>query len=451
MNKPTPLAILGTLLLAALAGCADNGAKDSPTTDQAPTDELEKQVGATPSNLTKGAAVLSLDTPFLLSAEAGPDAPVSAFLWKIPKGGIIEYQPIPDFPDFVIKELVFGMVPVFPDGNASLDEFSLLVFRLGSDAELAAAYVGVPMQGVFSDVLTSSDLSSRPELGPTWLYLGAGSLEEGDTLAFVFAAKAEKAMPVGLLLSPQSKDPDASPAADADELLGNRTAVSLPLAGSGAGFQYAAYLNFNLIFLTSIIHQEFMTDTITVEDRVRGPAEPLATVRDATVSASYDGAGFSTSVAEEFVFSFLVPCAAAGKFDIELDAHGTVVSERNLILETPAASAYLVTGLPLAFATGEGSGSSSSSLDFQLGSGCGLEIGVLEQMDLGATLGQLTGVPAATGGAAFSGLVGNIPPVMFARGGDLFIGNGRSMTQVAGMGHVLDPVEEARAMAAQMA
>ncbi len=455
MNRSLLMILMSaTLLTATLAGCADD--KDATTqsqNDPAPTtDSLEQELGAVPSSLLSQAGVLDVNTPFLLSAKAGPDSPISAFLWTIPDGAIIKSTPYQGFNDYEVNGVVFGMVPIFPEANVTLEDFGLLIFRIGRDADLAYGDVGTAITGTQSDLLTSGPISLQGTLGARWITVDAGSLKAGDKLAFVFAAKSAKAGSVGLLFSPQAVEPkdNQEPATTASQLVGGRTVASLPMSGSGVGFQYASYVNFNLMFLTFIMHQELMTDSIQVDDRTRTPTEPAATVRDATISANFASGGFSIGSAVQFIYGLLTPCQANGKFDINIDLHGTTVEHRNLIIGTPVyLPTTLLTGWGFAFAIGEGSGSASTSLDFQVASTCGLEIEVVEQLSLGATLENLTGTASATGGSAFTGLIGNIPPsMMHAQDGDLFIVHGTRTTRLAGLGHVLDPVEEVREMMA---
>ncbi|MEK6974864.1 MAG: hypothetical protein AABY18_00815 [Candidatus Thermoplasmatota archaeon] len=443
-----PLALTVLLLAAALAGCTSEDPKTDSTevADDPVSNQLSEDVGTpvvAPSSVD--GASLSVNTPFVLPATTGPDAPLTAFEWRIPDGAILEYQPYEDF-DYTVEEIVFEVVPIFPDGNGSLDEFAILAVNFeDGNAYISSAYLGIEASGSMTGPLGSSTLTSDPELEPLRLSLWADSLEEGDRIGFVLMGRSAEPGTFGLLISPWAEPPedDDDIADDAAELLQGRTPVTLEPIGTGVGFQVALYDSININFLTAIYHIEIRTEAATVEDRLGTPRlEPILTARDMTVSATFPGRGHSEAISYYFATDLLVPtCTSVVQYDIGTDLHGTAVQHRSVDLEIPAASlpTGLVTGSPILFAVGEGDGAATTSAEMQIATACGFEFLIFEQFDLGATLKDLTGTPAATGGAAYAGLVGNIPPMASNVDGDLVIRDGLHMQRLAGLGWLADP------------
>lgn len=443
----TRKALLMTCLvaLALVAGCVEE-TDPNAAAPEAPTDPVSQEVGAatlvkafSPQNTT-----LAKDTPFLMPASAGPDTPLTAFRWRIPEGAIQTITPIPDFPDFTYDLIILEMVPVTP-GNATIDEFSVLAVNLEDEAYLTSTYIGVPINQTFTYAYLDETVSEyTPELQSLYLRIYADDLDAGDELGLILAGKAAAAAPFGFLAVPLDYEPDydEDPAETTADLLDGRTAVTLEPVGSGAGLQLALYLNLNLVFATAIYHIEATTPSIQVIDATRAPTEPVATARQSVIGAEYPLAGHTEAWAYYWAFPLLTPnCVSVGTYDIQMDIHGTVIDHRNVIAENPVTQGFesLVTGSPLAFVTGEGAGSSTTSFDIDVASSCGLELLLVEQFDLGATLQDLFGVPALTGGAAFSGIAGNLPPAkMWAEGDDLVLLMGHQMHRLPGLGHVLD-------------
>lgn len=435
MNK----LVIPLLVVAMLAGCADEepASAEEPAPTAAPlAEELDGKVVTATTNAT-----LDASTPFVLRGAAGPDKPVHAFEWTIPEDAIVEWRPIPQFSDFVIELLVFDMAPVVPNGT-EITEFAFLTYRLDEQAFLGSSYIDTG-RTIVQGGLAGGTNTYTPSLSPTLMTIGAGGLEAGDKLGFVLIAEAAEATPVHLVMAPLDERPDNfQPPADADDVLEGRTAVELPLTGSGDGFQHAMYLNLNFFFGTAIIAIEEFTDDITVEDRTERPAEPVATVRDATVSASFPDDGFTRSVA----IYFGSDPAAAGTFDISMDLHGLSDDFAGLILETPCAvlicpPTSLLTGTPLMFATAEGSGAASTRFDFDLAAVSDFEFMLTEQVDVGETMETLFGIPAATGAAAFRGLLGDVPPAMlWTEGDDAYLYSGGVLQRYAGLAPTIDAI-----------
>lgn len=440
-----PLALTALLLVAALAGCAS----EDPETESADaaadpvSDRLSADIGApviAPTGLDN--ASLSVATPFVLPATSGPDSPLTAFEWRIPEGGILEYEPYPGV-DFSVEEVVFEVVPIFPDGNGSLEEFAILAVAFeDGEAYVASSYIGVPIAGIQTGPLGNAEISYEPELQPFRFYVYAGSLEAGDRLGFILMGRSAEPGTFGLLVSPRAepvdRDEDDDVPADAGELLQGRTPVTLEPSGVGAGFQVAYYFSNNINFLTSIYHTELSTPHVTVEDRLplRTP-EPLVTARDMTVSASYPGRGHSEAFGYYFMGDLLTPsCTSVVQYDLATDLHGTAVQHRSVDVEVPAASlpTTLVTGSPYMFAIGEGDGAATTTAIMDIKTACGYESFSFEQFDLGATFQELFGAPGMVGGAAFSGLLGDFPPVLSNVDGDLVIRDGARQHRMAGFG-----------------
>ncbi len=444
MNR-NALLLTALLALAAMAGCVED-TDPNAVAPEVPDDPVSQEVGA--ETLVKAFSsentTLSPNTPFLMPANAGPDTPLTAFRWRIPDGVIQTITPIPDFPDFNYDMIMLEMVPVIP-GNATLDEFAILAVNLEDEAYITSSYVGVPQTGTATFAfIDEQDISYDPELDSLFFRIYAEDLDAGDEVGFILAGRTDAPTPFGMLAAPLTDEPDyeEGPADTTAELLDGRTAVTLEATGAGAGLQMALYLNENIVFATSIYNFEVTTPAMQVEDRQRAPTEPVATARDSTLRAEYPTRGHSEAFAEYFALSLLTPnCVAVGTYDIQMDVHGTIIDHRGVISENPVTLGLesLVTGSPIAFVTGEGQGPSSTSFDVEVASSCSLELLLVEQFDIGATLQDLFGVPALVGGAAFDGIIGNIPPsYLWAEGSDLVLLHDKQLQRLPGLGYLLD-------------
>lgn len=438
------LLLTALFCLATMAGCVEDNDPNA-VAPEVPDDPVSKEVGA--ETLVKAFSAenttLSPNTPFLMPANAGPDMPLTAFRWRIPEGVIQKVTPIPQIPDFNYDAIFLEMVPVIP-GNATIDEFAILAVNLQDEAYITSRYVGVPQSGTMtSSLVDEQDLSYEPELDSLFFRVYADDLDAGDEIGFILAGRTDTATPFGMLVAPMTEEPDydEGPADTTAELLDGRIAVTLEATGTGAGLQVALYLNQNLVFATFVYNIEVMTPAIQVEDRQRAPTEPLATVRDTTLRAEYPTRGHTEAYATYFAFGLLTPnCVAAGTYSIQMDLHGTVIDHGSLIAEVPNTGATgLLLGSPIAFATAEGAGAATTTFDIEVASSCGLELLIVNQFDLGATLQDLFGIPALVGGGAFAGLLGNLPPShLWAEGDDLVLLHGKQMQRLPGLGYILD-------------
>jgi hypothetical protein len=433
MSPRTSSALLASVLFAAvLAGCS-GGTPPAQPQETGPADPLGSQVGAEVIQPSAN-ATLGGDTPFLLSATAGPAGDLTAFRWTVPEGAILEWRPFQQDPSFVVEMLAFEMVPVLGEGVA-LEEFAILVYSLADgEAVLASSHVGTPMAGRQGVPPTVSEFSVTPALEPGFLQVSAGSLQAGDDLAFVLVGRSAAPGPFGLLLSPLSTMPEPadSPPGTADDLLRNRTAVSLAAAGTGAGFQAASYLNVNVFFGPFLTHYEVASAAVQVEDALPRPAEPVVGARRAVISSSFDGPGFSQATILTLQLSLAPACPAAGTYEAAASLHGTEAGHRGVI--APAILLGVVVGLPIMVAVGEGEGPSSASLSMTQANACMFDITFFDALDLGATLAQLVGVPALVGGSSAAGLLGDIPPSFLVEArGDLVLFDGRAVRTLPGL------------------
>jgi hypothetical protein len=412
----TPFILLGLIL----AGCASPSEKAPPASVD-DTDPIQREVGAV--STPAGNATTTVDTPLLLSVATGPDAPITAFKWRIPEGAIVKWRPIASIPDFVIEQIIFDMVPVIPNGTAAPSEYALLTFRLDGEAQLATTRIAVPSEGQRINGVTTTNSSLKPSLTPGYLFMSAGSLEEGDEIGLVFVAKSDTPGALGLLLSPRTSRPanDEQAPETAVQLLKGRSPVALTPTGKGAGFQFASYVSNRFSYPPTLSYTEWKSGAISVMDQLPRVPENLATARSVTIDANYDAPGFSRMFGSFNAFMFLPlvplfedPCAPIGKYEYQVNLHGTTVNHRSIFAEGALWRAYPVAGWAFASAIGDGSGNSRATMSMQVVDTCGIEFMFYNKLDLGSTLEPLLGVPAATGGSAASGLVGSIPPYVYA-------------------------------------
>ncbi|MHB1260893.1 MAG: hypothetical protein ACYC2H_04175 [Thermoplasmatota archaeon] len=408
-NALGPLAVSCLLLALLVAGCATPEPAAPVAVD--PVAELLGVENLAPANATTG-----LDTPILLSAQAGPDAPLTAFVWTVPEGAIREYEPIPGF-DYTVEEVTLDLVPVSDD--LELDEYAILVYSLGRTANSMGGIVATPTSGYAGDLLGRTPVETPTQrLESQLLHLSADGLDEGDQVAFVIAARSDEARPFGLLVAVADEETE-DPSEDAADLLDERLAIPLEASGHGSGFQFALYLQFNLVFPPTASTFELRTPAIQVTDGLPDLAEPAVVARDRVVEAQFPTGGHTEAV----VFALAAPlltgaCPEAGTFAIESDLHGTTTSLHNLLLGS--GPTILATGLPIYIGTASGPGQATTRLEIRKVAACGIDLMEVFQMDLGATLEELTGVPAKDNTFVFEGLAGDIPPA-WAAGGDLVL------------------------------
>ncbi len=407
-----PLAVSSLLLATLAAGCSAPEPTAPVLVD--PVTELLGVENLAPANATPG-----LDTPILLSAMAGPDAPLTAFIWTVPEGAIEEYQPISGF-DYTVEEIILDIVPV--SDELELDEYAVLAYALGRTATSLGGIVATPMSGYTGDLLGRTPLETPMErLEPRLMHLYAEGLEEGDQVAFVVAARSNEAQPFGLLVAVADEETE-DPSEDAEDLLDHRLAVPVAANAHGSGFQVALYLQFNLVFPPTTSMYELRTPAIQVTDGLPDAAEPVVTARDRVVEATFPSGGHSEAV----VFAIASPillgaCPEAGTFAIEADLHGTTTSFHNLLLGS--GPTVLATGLPIYMGTASGPGEATTRLETRKVAACGFDLMEVLQMDLGATLEELTGVPAQANTLVFEGLAGDVPPA-WTDDGDLVLAPG---------------------------
>ncbi|MEA3166588.1 MAG: hypothetical protein QOJ26_1460 [Thermoplasmata archaeon] len=418
MTRPFLLMLL--LVAALFAGCAST---DAPA--PVVVDPVAQVLGS--DHLAAANATVDLATPFLLSAQAGPDAPLTAFIWTVPEGAVIEYEP---FPGFSFEMIVLDVVPVGIDGLA-LDEYAILAYSLGRTATAVGGALATPTSGFSGDLLgTTPEETAAEPLAPQLFFMAGEGLEEGDQIAFVVAARSAEARPFGLLMAVVDEDTE-DPSEDAAELLDGRLAVPLEANGRGAGFQYAMYLQLNLFFPPGF-NEVYVVQTkaIQVTDDLPNLAEPVASARDRTVEATFPSAGHTEAIVVALASpTLVVACPQAGTFSIESDLHGTTTTFQNLL--AGSGPAVLATGLPIYVGTGAGPGPSTTSLRLTEVSACGVDLIEVAQLDLGATLDELTGVPGQSYGFAFEGLTGNLPPAL-ADHGDLVLSAGGAPMRLHG-------------------
>lgn len=360
-------------------------------------------------NIPRGpVANLTVETPFFLNASSGPDGPIASYKWRIPEGAI-RLRPLVQGGS--AAEIRFEIVPIFSN-ETSIEEFAVLVVSANEQARVIWRYVDGPQAGISRLNLTQE---SMVELHPTF-EAGFGSpsaqgLSVGDELVFIVAAKSPRPAPFGLLLSPVADRPGQPEegATDSATLLDGREPVELPRFAQGSGLQVALYTLDN-VFLPGnpglIIHEETRSESMVVDDKRRQDTEPVATMRQTSITATFPAKGFS----ESFVFYFvggLTPCPLLGTFDINATMHGTPAGYHNVFVTGVPVD---VTGWASLQASAEGEGPAITSFTLDIDHACGFEFGLMRQFDLGATLETLTGARALPQSTTMPGLLGEFPP-----------------------------------------
>lgn len=409
-GKATSVLVLVLSAATVFAGCINPNDPDVQAAAEEDVDELLAQFQAQLSPAgTK-------DDWFLLSAKAGPDAPLTAAWWTIPQGAIVESETWED-EAFIVLEVAH----LLPDGrDAPLDAWTLRGFAK-DEGELMPWFgaSAVPVDGELAFNLAEQPFDEPIHRGPYLLHVWADDLEAGDRLAFVFGALAADEMDVGLAFRVLSKDPgfDDDASEDAEAFLretGGRRPVALVASGTGAGFLEAVYLEWNGLGFFPY-HARLQTSTVDVTGGVSPDMRPVAAVRDQTFSTAYEGdAGWSTATAMYYAEN------AYGEWSMASDLHGTPLEGGGALVQTTFGVGGILTGFPVAFGMAEGAGGALSTLRIESTVAGQYEMLLFTQSSLGATLDSLLGTPSASGAYATRGLLEG--PAWVGQAGDLHLG-----------------------------
>ncbi|MEK6985325.1 MAG: hypothetical protein AABX89_02955 [Candidatus Thermoplasmatota archaeon] len=408
--------ILVACLLAAsvLGGCA---AKSEESTSSAPpASNVQELVLQAPPVPTNGSLEVGLSTVFRLDAASAPGGALTSFLLTIPAGAVFEEE---IFPGFTLERLALGFLPLnSTPAPETLESFSIFVFRVDeTNADLVSAYIRPHFTGSSGIGPLQTPIDEAPSLAGDYVHL-PNNLDEGTRIAVVVAIDGAAA-PVSLLLRFMDREIGfgEDPPTTVSDLVGpNDGLVSLPPFATGTGVQYAAYSQITALFA---ITGEVQSGPVNIQDAL--PRQDIgATVRDAIISAPGPDRGYSYATGLYFGYE------AHGLWSVEGNLHGTPVEARSIIAQdfappTVGIIGILLFGLPAYVYIGEGSGASDAAFHVQVANVNEFQLFSYAKLDLGATLLELTGKPGLTGGSAFTGLAGNVPPSFLHRAGDQLI------------------------------
>ncbi len=409
--------IVLTLMLAAVAfaGCAET--TDDPAETE-PVQEAASDLGNTVNATVQDGSFVSAEDAdaFIMSGKTGPDTPLTSFHWRVPQGSMVPHE---YFSDWSVLPLEF-----FPSTDATMSEWGLMVFQTdGNDAQMVGMYAAVTTHTVSKLAVLPTETTQTPVQSGFFLTLSDFEVAEGDRLTFVVfgTSDTEDSLDFSFRVMDADPDFDAEPPTKPSDVLQGEVVELLPY-GSGSGVDLALYIDFNVL---GIIGIEAWTDDVTVTDRLPADARPVANVRDVTISGAQDSdSGYTQSVGLFFAGD------AVGLWSVDVDARGLQYGANSVIAESSAPYAslatFLVFGMPLFAAEADGNG--GSQIDFNLqfarppSSSLLGDVTLFQQIDLGASLEELTGVRGNTAAFGFTGLAGNVPPSQVdMRGDDLII------------------------------
>ncbi len=406
-------AAVAACLLAAtlLGGCSSTPPEALPTSSEPSSSATGQLLVAAPSQ------EVDVSTVFQLDAQAAPGGALTSFLLTIPAGAVQREE---FTPTFAIERLTIGFVPLNPEAfPTGLESFGLLVFKLSdSDADLASAYTRGTTVGSTGLGPLLTPINEKATLSGQYLTLSTGLLQDGDRIAIVIAADAEKA-PLRLAVRFMNRTVEFSedpPQTLSDLRQPGGAVVVLPAYASGTGFQVAQYTQITSLFAFT---GEATSGAVQVQDAL--PRQDIAaTVRDVIVSAPGFDSGYSYATGAYLGYEAHGLWSAAGEL------HGTPVNARSIIaqdfaLSTGVIAELLLLGLPVYTFIGDGAGPSDLAFHVQVANINEFQILQYAKLDFGMTGEQLTGKPGLEGGAAALGLAGNLPPTLLLRESDTLV------------------------------
>jgi hypothetical protein len=417
MSRPSALVVPLLLMLVSVSGCLVGGA-DSTAEKEARERRSREVEGFGPSGDVAGPT----DFPWsLLGVNATPAGGLAGYAWTIPNGSYFSdrYGYYQSF-GIEIAPRIVSDVPV------RLIEWHLLVFqRSGAEALKffkASSQVGVEWSN--SSLGAPRDSRSEPGLGVQALQIArAGAYgatfvpKEGSELILVLAARTEPAarFDVGIVPIARYQHQPAPNSSTFEEFLSQRNGnESTParLLGTGEGIQFCHYSANNALGLSS---WSWRTAAIKIE-RTTPSALPYTQTQSAQYSCRFESVqGYSLGFGSYLAFE------SVGYFDVAIASRGREFSGRGIIAEefllyvfgSPAAG---FTGRPLFSFELDGLGASYSRMKLHAVQAPFTGLMTFSQLDLGATLEQLTGFKGPQEAALVVGQANNtIPPLMTTR------------------------------------
>ncbi len=406
------------LLLFSLAGCIasnpggepDLSSPDERTLLERDWDALphgesaeETEGNTTDRGSTRGSGSSSDGNEvFLFSSKTRPESALTGFTWQIPEAAIKPWGSTGSF-----QVLSFEIFPVVPVGSdTELDEWTFLLYHIQDGQAhliLEALAPTVNMTNQLAVLPTQSTQS--PPMEAVHVQTIGSDIEAGDEIAIVVGARSAQEDEFGFLV--RSGTGESLPE-EPDDFVGDDPVLSLPPTGTGQGMQIAMYLNIHAL---AVIGLEAWTEAVDVSDRLFVDTRPIATARDVTIASSFDGDGWTIGS------GFYMGYNAQGTWELESSFQGHELDARSLIMQHWARGTVLLAeaiafGLPVYFAVADGTGGTSAEFELLVTNANYFESLVFIQVDLGATLESLVGVPSQTLVGALTGLLGDVPPAV---------------------------------------
>jgi len=419
------------LVFALLSGCL--GAKDAPPVASTPTrGDVESSPllsklqaapePAVPANLTPeasaqlAAAVLPEDPWWVVRVTATPEGALAAFWWMPPPGAAVAESDAPA--SSKDKVLALEVAPIFPEGkNGSAIAWGLVPFALAKGGGLEGGLGGTgetSARVTTYDATTSKPIEYHPKAAPTFALLGAP--EEGKPLPLLFFAKTKEAMEVGLAFRVLDHDPFGSkskekPVPTSDAFVGARKSRPLaPVTVVGTGFAASSYYDLRSDGFPAGATSGF--ELVSGEPDVQmGPFAPARgaggpwTGTLATKAAFPRGWGSAEAL-------YVGLGEGGAHWSVAIDDRGKAHSGAGAGAEAwPTIFAgQLILAEGGGFAQSEGNAKLSLSFSLEAPGRPGLfQDVVLSQVELGSTLQELFGQPAA----ARNGIVPSTVPLGF--------------------------------------
>ncbi|GEM_PF-5101483 len=407
----TVLAILGT----GLAGCLSPSSVP-PTLASEPPPPALARLNATPANASRAP---TLDDWLVVNASVAPEGALTAFNVTVPAGSVHKDR---FFNQYDAVDLLVS--PLLPEGG-NLSAWMMAAFAEKDGKLIEVLSVGsvsgtVEPLGLLGGQAQKIEARSSPAFGEVFM----NGRQEGTLLHVVVALRGAQAdAAFGLRFLAEAPKLSATPPATPDDFVRaqqGRAPIALPVVATGQGLHVAVYDEVSGLPLFPLAEAIRIGDP-KVEGSVSPDARPAAAARDQTLSAASPYPhGWSD------LFGLYFPGAVtAGTWDGGVSL-GQEKAEGSAPIvwadQVPGGSTgQFLLGFPDVGGTGDATSASSVRLHVKAASedAGSFEDFLVSELDLGATLRDLFGIPASTIAVADGGLLG--PTLLAHAGSDLVV------------------------------
>lgn len=353
--------LVPAVLVVSLAGCSS---------DVTPIEEEQAPPVAC------GAVQIPAETPgyqaMTLMAQAGPDAPIRSFIWKVPPDAV---QSVPQ--EFGPARVgVPFHIELEPAVARSLTNFALLGFAIGETAETVYSHLDGPRTIVETSLIDRTE--STDDVEP----VSNDFVVPGECFAWIIAAESSTPMPLPIHIVPH------------DEFVsGDWYPTEFWPNAQGTGMHLARHLGIDFGGPLQARHTWHEGDASVQDSQAGFPAVVAgAGLREVTLSTAWTGAsGGYTAMSAGLGGTNL----GAGRYVLEAQSYGQTVSASGPFVQNPTYTTPN-TGFSYRWAS-EGEGHASQTFSFQWAQANTIATFGIIQFDLGATLTELLGVPPAAG------------------------------------------------------